>query len=367
MKTWTATLFYDFSDNIYKEYFSETTLFFDIETTGFSAARTYVYLIGCAYRRENELVITQYFSESPEEECAVLKAFLDFSKQFLTLASFNGTGFDLPYLKNKCDFYGISNSFAQKEQLDFFKIARSIKTVLNLSDYKQKTIEQFLEISRDDTFDGGKLISVYQTYVKNPNDAALSLLKLHNYEDVLGMIKLFPLISISALFHGKFQIDSVESSVLKDTDGTIQKELIFHLKNEFSLPKHISCQSKEFSFIGYKQKSKLHVRLFDGELKHFFENPKDYYYVPQSDCAVHKSIGIYMEKHLRQKANSSNCYTKKDAIFVPQYETIMTPIFQKNRKEKVSFFELTETFFESEELLFQYVLHIFHIFLSQKN
>ena len=41
--------------------FTESTLFIDIETTGFSPAHAQVCLIGCAARREDKLWITQFF------------------------------------------------------------------------------------------------------------------------------------------------------------------------------------------------------------------------------------------------------------------------------------------------------------------
>ena len=52
----------NFSDSIFKE----NTMFFDIETTGFSPVKAIVYMIGCAKRIKNHIVIDQYFAESPE-------------------------------------------------------------------------------------------------------------------------------------------------------------------------------------------------------------------------------------------------------------------------------------------------------------
>ena len=50
----------NFSDSIFKE----NTMFFDIETTGFSPVKAIVYMIGCARRIKNRIVIDQYFAES---------------------------------------------------------------------------------------------------------------------------------------------------------------------------------------------------------------------------------------------------------------------------------------------------------------
>ena len=51
MITWHEELTFDFSDPVSNEVFTENCIFFDIETTGFSPARTDLYLIGCATRQ----------------------------------------------------------------------------------------------------------------------------------------------------------------------------------------------------------------------------------------------------------------------------------------------------------------------------
>ena len=54
-------------------------LFLDIETTGFLAASSTLYLIGCAYYTEGNWIIRQWFAQTPDEEAELLKAFFDFS------------------------------------------------------------------------------------------------------------------------------------------------------------------------------------------------------------------------------------------------------------------------------------------------
>ena len=58
--------------------------------------------------------------------------------------------------------------------------------------------------------------------------------------------------------------------------------------------------------------ARLRVRLFEGELRFFYDgSPKDYYYLPAEDIAVHKSIASAVDKEHRVQANASNCYGKK--------------------------------------------------------
>ena len=61
--------------------FKPNDLFFDIETTGLSRSNHSIYIIGCMYLENNTLVITQYFSESIDDEINVLRAFVEFSQR----------------------------------------------------------------------------------------------------------------------------------------------------------------------------------------------------------------------------------------------------------------------------------------------
>ena len=68
MKTIVHEIPYSPASNLDEEIFTASSVFFDIETTGFSPAHTSLYLIGCAYHIEQMLYIKQFFAETPEEE-----------------------------------------------------------------------------------------------------------------------------------------------------------------------------------------------------------------------------------------------------------------------------------------------------------
>ena len=239
--------------------------------------------------------------------------------------------------------------------------------MLKLPDYKQKTIERFLGLSRNDTFSGGELIEVYQNYLKTPDEQAMFFLKQHNYEDVLGMTGLIAIRSYRKLFDGAFTVNSTETNIYKDRNGIPQKELILTLQNQYPIPQRVSCQTDAFYLICDGMQSKLRIHLFEGTLKFFFDHPEDYYYLTAEDMAIHKSVATYVDKDFRKKATADNCYTKKDAIFVPQYETLITPFFKESNKDKLTYFELTREFLDSDSLLRQYTSHVFRHFLAAKH
>jgi len=366
MQKWTNTVPLDLKNNLLTQVFTEDVLFFDIETTGFSPATTQLYLIGCAKRHQDKMIIEQYFAESPEDESKILSTFLKTLSGYQTLITFNGIGFDIPYIKAKCDTYHLEEDFADKDYIDLFKIVSSLKFLLKLSNYKQKSIELFLDIHREDIFDGGQLINIYQEYVQHPSEYQMYFLKQHNYEDVIGMLDLLPVLSYSNLLNGGYTITSVESNIYTDYDGNLQKELIFLMNNDIPVPKRVSYGYNEFYFIANGTDSKISVRLYDGTLKYFFENYKEYYYLPKEDTAIHKDIAASVDKAFRKNATASTCYTKKDSIYLPQYQQIITPAFSKTFKDKLSYFELSDKFIDSSEQLHKYIDHILNLMSQQK-
>ena len=78
-------------------------IFFDIETTGFSAKHTTLYLIGVCYYdiADNQYHSVQWFAENKTEEVMIIKNFFEFISGYKTLIHFNGNGFDIPYIIQK--------------------------------------------------------------------------------------------------------------------------------------------------------------------------------------------------------------------------------------------------------------------------
>ena len=171
-------------NNLTNKLFDEDCIFFDIETTGFSPTTSSIYLIGCLRKEGANLIVEQFLAESKEDEKEILENFMDILHQHKTIISFNGIGFDIPFIKAKCDTYHIPEKLKEFHYIDIFKLISNIKFLLKLPNYKQKTIENFLDIHREDMFSGGELIIVYEEYTQTKSKEAENLLLLHNYDDV---------------------------------------------------------------------------------------------------------------------------------------------------------------------------------------
>ena len=89
--------------------------------------------------------------------------------------------------------------------------------------------------------------------------------------------------------------------------------------------------------------------LLDEELRFFLDNPKDYYYLPQEDCAVHKNLAAGVAEERRRQATAANCYVRKHAVFLAVQRNIFSRLPQKSAQQRL--FCTHEEFAASKELL----------------
>lgn len=354
-------------DALTDQLFDEHSIFFDIETTGFSPANSTLYMIGCARRKSNRICIDQFFAEKPEEEAEILAAFFQMLSPYTTIITFNGVGFDIPYLKAKADHYKIPEHFRDFEYLDIFKSVSSIKFLLKLENYKQKTVESFLGLKRKDKKTGGDLIHVYFTHVKHPTEETMHLLRIHNYEDVLHMIDLLSVLSYLEVLNGQYTILSHRIDHYHAYDGTEGEEWIITMQNDYPVPRQLSCKQDCFYLMIGKNRTSLRIPVYEGELHYFYSNYRDYYYLKKEDMAIHKSVASFVDKEYRENAKASNCYTRKSGKFLPQYNSVMQPEFRKEYKDKISYFEMTDDFCTSDIMLRRYIDHILKNMMGKNN
>lgn len=342
----------------------ERILFLDIETTGFTARSSYLYLIGCAYYQAGKWHTIQWMAENFEQETAVLEAFFDFAKHFRYLVHFNGNNFDLPYITQKCEQHALPYSFENFQGIDLYKRIAPYKYFLKLPNCKQKTLEQFLGIDRKDVFTGGELIGIYQDYVKNPSEFSENALLLHNADDLKGMLETLPMLVYYDLFNEPVKAKKVQANSYKDVNGNRRKELIITLALENPLPKPVFTVINDCYFRGENHEANIKVPIFEEELKYFYSNYHDYYYLPTEDVALHKSVAGFVDKNHRIPASAANCYTRKAASYLPQWDILFEPFFKRDYKSRELFFELTDELKKDRQAFSKYASHILSMMAS---
>jgi uncharacterized protein YprB with RNaseH-like and TPR domain len=382
----------------------ETCIYFDIETTGLKAETSHLYLIGYAVQKQpGSWEITQLFAEKTEDERYLLKAFSDICMRYRTVIHFNGDRFDIPYLETKYQEYSMLSPFHQMDTADIYRMVRPYKNLLGLERLNQKTIEQFLGFRRQDRYDGGQLIWIYRAYRDGHSEdpkGDLEKLLLHNYEDVLGMLSLTMLTAYPAFFQmvkdggkNREKSDGTEDrETWKDlptvdvrrcscpaglcsvnaSDGTgkadmeqaegemCTEELRLSLRTPVPVPVPVSSEAAGFSVELYGSKAEIHIPLRRRTLLHFFPDYKNYYYLPEEDRAVHKSVGQFVDSRFREQAKAENCYIRVRGVFLPcpsspaagqGEETRRTfadaLVFLGSRKDKSGWIQLTDEVMDS--------------------
>lgn len=337
---------------------AEQLLFFDIETTGFSPANSSLYLAGAVFCQNGVWNAFQWFAEVPSQEESVLRAFFDFCRKFRCLIHFNGEGFDLPYLEGRAKRFGLDTPFSQMDSRDIYRLIRPYRRHLKLTHMNQKALESFLGIQREDRCSGGDLIPVYRKYTSAPDEELLRMLLLHNLDDLKGMLSLTQLLAYPALFSGQsFTLQNADWEENADS----HPNLLFELTLQYPIPIPLSCKM-EFGYLTAKNFTcRLLIHAFEGELKYFIPDYRNYFYFPDSDRVIHKSLAVYSDPSRRVPAKADTCYQRRYGLFLPQKTPLFTPVFQTSRKNRTLWFECTEQFMNTEDALFQYIKSLISI------
>lgn len=307
-------------DQIHFPTLAADTLFIDIETTGFDRRSTFLTIIGLAWMENGEIVIEQWFNETGAIKEPILLMELEkllCQKDFPTLVHYNGTTFDLPYLKTKYEIYHLPTSIVDCPSVDLYRVAKKYRDFLNLNGLKQKNLEEYLGLIREDSLSGQELIAAYLEGIKFQDRELIDMYLLHNKEDMEGMVFLQNLLKLDGFLNGDFEVKEWIYShkpniVIKDSTS-----LSIKARGDFYLDKPLS-----FSFEG------IHITLESGqalfqipviklEAKYFYTNYKDYFYLPLEDRAIHKSVAAFVEKDFRKKATKETCYIRKTAAYLP--------------------------------------------------
>lgn len=315
MQIWTKTCPFHASHPIIPKLVTPGDLFLDIETTGLSRSRHQIYLIGMASIVDhNNIYVNQLFADRPEDESVLLARFAEdlHALQAKRLITFNGNSFDLPFLLERAKQTDVALDFDDFQLFDIYKEITRRKRFLQLQNYRLKTVEQFLGICREDKYSGGDLIKVYQNYVRCPKEAPAHLLKLHNYEDVLGMIDLLTVFAYDGLFSEPAHVISASVENYTDVNGDPAQELIAELASPYPLPGSLSCtQPVSGAYLrACGDHVRLRVPLYHGMARLYYLDYKNYDYLPAQDTAVHKSVAAYIDKSQREKATPETCYSK---------------------------------------------------------
>lgn len=312
--------------------------FFDIETTGLSPKVSSLYLIGISYLQGAQWHMEQWFADDYISEEEILRSFASSISHFETLIHYNGSTFDIPYLEKKYHAFHLPSPFADKANLDLYKIIQKRKNVFPAPNRKLSTMERLVGFIRHDTYSGKDCIQLYtdfmqKKYFRDPDAGAIKKrLLLHNHDDLIGTM-------LCSSFLLYMQYNPVCPSMKQQDMSLCFSDALTH-----PVPLPLAFDEKGVHYEYRQSEFWLTVPLFEGTLYHFFPDYENYYYLPKEDTAIHKSVGKYVAPAFREKAKASNCYIKKTGTFLPLPKGInwTAPIFKASRRDAKIYHSWTE-------------------------
>lgn len=164
----------------------------DIETMGLFSRP--IILLGVAHPCEGKLKVNQYLVREVSEENAALKAFIKDLEQYRAIISFNGRTFDVPFIEQRLNYYGLDKNI-DKAHFDLLHFIRRVwrHTVPNC---KLQTVEEYvLGLRRENEVPGALVPEFYREYLVTGNVGPLVAIINHNRQDIVSLAQLFSKLS----------------------------------------------------------------------------------------------------------------------------------------------------------------------------
>lgn len=347
MKIIDSEIEYNLNSSILSGYPKENLLFFDIETTGFSSHNCQIYMIGLCYFEEKKWHIKQYLSDEITDEYKLLESFISFIKNFSLLVHYNGDSFDIPFIINRCNKYNLdSGPLSSIKSFDVYKYISPLRKNFPTKNLKLKSMELFLGIQRNDKMDGKKLINIFKEYIADKNVEKKNLLLLHNFEDLTGLLYVSEITNYIDFF--KNDLTTYGCICSKDS-------ITFYSCFNFSVPADFSFISNDIYINMSDNKLYITINVYSGELKYFFNDYKNYYYLELEDMAIHKSVASYVDKSYRTPATASTCYVRQTGRFIPVFDQSFTQTFKIEYKDKISYVQIPDNISNDNDFLYKYI------------
>ena len=334
---------------------SRTPVFFDIETTGLCADTSILYLIGALMIKNDTMIFRQWFANSVTDEADIIKSFFSWLPDNACLIHYNGRGFDVPYISKKCKKLDIPCYLPQITNIDLYRSLAPLKKYFNMDSGRLVAYERLIGHIREDVYNGGELINVYKEFIgkskfnKEEAEELKNILLLHNEEDILDMVPVLSLYTYLEMFAGRvmdcsLQLTDAKSSAseeaghIRNLTITVRQSTDFPVEYSKVIP--IAPGLEPIRISTAKESTMIIIPVYKARLKHYYEDYKNYYYLPGEDMAVHKNVADCVSRDYRIQATRCTAYTYAEAEFVPQPAKLICPYFQKDIKDDYSFIPL---------------------------
>ena len=297
------------------------SLFLDIETSGLHKQKDYIISMGVLFLdTQGQPVLKHWFLENKEEEKSLLESFLLFLSNYDTVYTYNGKGFDYPFILKRLHHYQLdSKPFLNLQLVD-------VKVGLKHFSPNRKGLETLFGFKRQSSTSGREVVKLYETYLSCKTPIYSSLIIKHQEDELRSLWAFYELYTLILHFSDLRYLDSKQE---KD-------QLILTLEGAYCY-KH----SFEGNILGIQLKYQegyslvhLHLPLIDAEFKHYLEPIKDYYYIDSQAQLMHKSLAQFIPASLRRRATKEECCITKSSCYLRVYTTykLTAPLWYDDNK-----------------------------------
>lgn len=247
---------------------NEKTLFFHLTATGHYWRNSYIRELQAAvFSPDKGWQFHSYACESEEEEYDLLIQLSYLIDHADTLIGYNSTSFHIPYLQAKYKAYGLMDPTKNCSHLDLMTETRKIAKFLYLS--------QKLE----------DLKRLFNMDAQTP--------------ELFIILNSIGLLSFRSILSGEFSV----VSYTEEPEG-----IYLQLETDAYLGITFHQRHPLFYLAAEEHRLQLLLKTYDNRLKVFYQNYQDYYYLPDEDMILHKSMATGIAKERRVKASKENCY-----------------------------------------------------------
>lgn len=316
-------------------------LLLNIETTGLSPRNAFIYMIGLGWQEEKAIHTCCLLADNRMDERRLITRFYEYLRPCHSVITCGGQGFLERFMESRWTNYADSIKtdsscsasdleaalFEGKILIDIQKELAPCREWLGLPDIKKRTLEDFLGFSRRSPHTGKELIAIYTQWERSRQETLLQQLTTHHRDDMAALLALLRLRAYTELKKGHFK-DILDWQL---SDGICT----FHIQLKQPVPLAIHFETKDTDITLDGPEGYVSIPVYEGRLKYFLPGPiRDYYYLPQEDMAVHRSVALYVDKGHRQKATAATCYIHKEGLFLPSPNKELQPHFQTEYQDK---------------------------------
>lgn len=183
---------------------------YDIESTGLSPAYCKVIISGMLFYpgHGDDAKVIQLFADQPDDEAEILRKTSKLLSEVDFIVTYNGRHFDMPFVQKRAEKHHID--FPNKiYDLDLYLVLNGHSGLREvLPSLSQKNVERYMGLSdsRDDEISGGESVKLYEQYMNTKSFQLEEKILLHNYDDLVQLYHLIPVIAASDFHAAMFKL-----------------------------------------------------------------------------------------------------------------------------------------------------------------